>query len=385
MAGRARERRDRWTLWDRWLRVSGAMLAMLLFAVACDTQDAPLPVIRVGHAPHDHHSPLYIAASNPEYFREQGGVWLRQLEFRKHYELIASGKPLARLVIDSSTGGKKLIRKLSEDQFDLSFGGVPAMLMFIDRGSAIKILLPVNREGAGLVLRQDLPIYDWAGFEAYLREHEAPLRIGYKIAVSVQNLIFEAALDASGISYSRELGDDTADINLVNLHGPKNLIPALEKGLIDGFVINQPFLAKARHQGVGKLVAELGELPPEGRWWGYPCCAVAAQEALINTRPEIVEALLGLLRRANRLIGEHPERSAAQIARWLGTPVEVEAESLPSMTFSADMDADWERGINVWVETMIARGDLKDRVRDAHQQDGLGALLYPSRSEQAAE
>ena len=53
MAGRARERRDRWTLWDRWLRVSGAMLAMLLFAVACDTQDAPLPVIRVGHAsPH---------------------------------------------------------------------------------------------------------------------------------------------------------------------------------------------------------------------------------------------------------------------------------------------------------------------------------------------
>jgi NitT/TauT family transport system substrate-binding protein len=310
---------------------------------------------------------------------------LKPLEYRREYELIAAEKSLARVVIDSSTGGIELIRKLAEDQFDLSFGGVPAMLLLIDQGSPIKILSPANFEGAGLILREDLPIDDWDGFLAYLREHRKPLRIGYKIAMSVQNLIFEQALDASGIRYSETLADDSVDIILVNLYGPKNLIPALQNGLIDGFVVNQPFLAQARYQGVGKLVARLSELPPEGKWRNYPCCAVAARGLFIDSHPEIASALFELLQHANRFIGEHPEQSAAQIAEWLGTPLEVETDSLSSMSFSAEMDARWENGVNTWVETMIDRYFLKGRVRDAHDQGELSELLYPRSGEEALD
>ena len=358
------------------LRPRWWIVAFVLLTAACDLQKGPLPVIRVGHAPHDHHSPLYIAASNPDYFREHLGVWLKPLEYRREYELIALGKPLARLVIDSSTGGIELIRKLAEDQFDLSFGGVPAMLLLIDQGSPIKILSPANFEGAGLIVRRDLPIDDWNGLLTYLRDDRKPLRIGYKIAMSVQNLIFEQALHASGISYSQRLDDDTADIILVNLYGPKNLIPALENGLIDGFVVNQPFLAQARHKGAGKLVARLSELPPEGKWRSYPCCAVAAQQSFLDSQPEIASALLKLLQHANRFIGEHPEQSASQIAEWLGTSFEVETDSLSSMSFSTEMDGRWERGVNTWVETMIDSYILKGRVRDAHAQGALSELLY---------
>ena len=206
-----------------------------------------LPVMRIGHAPRDHHAPLYISAMNPDHFRANGAIYLKEVEFKKEYELFSHGKKMARVLIESSTGGKKLIRRLSEDLTDLSFGGVPAILSFIDNGTPIRILLPVNSEGAGLIMKKDLNIKNWDEFTAYVRKAKEPVKIGYKTAITVQNLVFESALDATGISYSLTESPSSLEkkdeIKLINLHGPKNLIPAMENGIIDGFVIMQPFLA----------------------------------------------------------------------------------------------------------------------------------------------
>jgi NitT/TauT family transport system substrate-binding protein len=355
----------------------GIVITVVVLIAACSRKaQYPLPILRVGHAPHDHHSALYVAAMNPEYFKEHGSVYLKMITFRKEYKLISGGRPIARVLIDSSTGGRRLIRKLAEQHLDISFGGFPAMLTFIDQGFPIRILAPAMEEGAGLMVHKDLPARNWAEFVAYVRQREHPLRIGYKIAVSVQNLIFEGALRESGINYSSELDDPSAKISLINLYGAKNLIPAMENCLIDGFVIMQPFLALAEERGTGKVVAFLNDLPPEGRWRGYPCCALAGNDAYVQSYPAVVESMVTLMLRANRFIVEHPKKSAAQIAQWLDLSPKVEELSIPTIKFTVEFDESWNRGVNFWIESMIEVGMLNKKVKDAYKTGNLRQIIY---------
>lgn len=357
-------------------------LAMLLAAViSCSSppaEEESVPLLRIGHAPHDHHAPLYIAAMNPDYFKKNGNIYLQEISFKKKYELVSRGRKLAVVVIDSSTGGNELVRRLTEDLADLSFGGVPAMLSFIDQGFPLRILLPVNSDGAGLVVAPEMAADNWAQFVALLRSSDKPVKIGYKSAVSVQNLIFETALKSESIAYDAydSAASNTARVQLVNLNGPKNLIPALQNGLIDGFVIMQPFVALAEQQKVGKVIAQLSELPPAGKWLGTPCCAVAGNEQYVRDNPEVVEAMLTLLLRASRRIGAEPETSARQVARWLGTSEEVEMLSLPTIAYTTEFDDNWQRGVSFWVESLLATGKLNKAVKEAHDHNRFVERVY---------
>ncbi len=353
------------------------IIVLSLFGIhACQKDNSPLPVLRIGHAPHDHHSALYIAALNPEYFKENGGIYLKEVQAFKAYLLASGQNDIARVVIDSSTGGKELIRKLSENYFDLSFGGVPAMLHFIDRDNAIRILTPIMSEGAALVVHKDSPIENWNQFKHHIHELQEPFKIGYKVEISVQNLIFERALDEVDISYSRDVNDPGAKVLLLNLYGAKNLIPALKNRLIDGFVVMQPYPAMAEHQKIGKVIASLSELPPTGRWEGHPCCALAANQEYTQKHPDITAAMLTLILRANRFINQYPERSAGQIAQWLQIPADVELKSIPSIKFVNNRTPQWRQGIDFWIESMIQQGVLKGEVKRAFESKSVNTLIY---------
>lgn len=354
----------------------GVLSEAMLLISACGQPQESLPVLRIGHAPHDHHSPLYIAAMNPVYFQAQGSIYLKEVSFRKEYELVTANHRIAQVLIESNTGGKELIRRLSEEQFDISFGGFPAMLSFIDKENPIHILAPVMTEGTGLIVSNDLPVNSWSEFLDYVHRREKNLRIGYKIAVSVQNLIFEQALKMSNISFSSTLDDPTAMISLVNLHGAKNLIPALENGIIDGFVINQPYLAIAESRKAGKLIALLRDMPPNDQWHDHPCCALAGNDAFVQKHPAVAEAFTTLILRANQFIVEHPEKSAEQIARWLELSPIIEELSLPTIKFTAEFDETWHTGVRFWVDSMVENGKLTGKVKDAHNSGNLQELIY---------
>lgn len=349
-------------------------LLIILATAACERAPEPLPLLRIGHAPHDHHSALYVAAMNPDYFKEHGNIYLKETVFQKDYILMSGDRPLARVLIDSSTGGSELIRKLSEEYFDISFGGFPAMLASIDQGSPMKILAPMMRGGAGLVVRKDLPVSSWPEFIDYIRAREQPMKIGYKISVSVQNLLFEEALQKEGIPYSSELYNTQAKITVLNLHGAKNLIPALKNGLLDGFVVNQPYLALAEEQGTGKVIAMMDDMLAQGK--GLPCCALAGNIAYLQNHPEPSEALLVLLMRATLFLNEQPMESTGQISRWLGMPPSVEEKSLPTIEFSADFSDSWAKGVDLWVESMVKSGRLNKGIKEAHQQGRLEEFIY---------
>lgn len=354
------------------------MLSLLtsLLLPGCNSEPEVLPLIRLGHAPHDHHAALYIITQLPEYFRQQGGLHLEEIEFKQRYRLIAQGRAIAEIDVQPSTGGGQLIRKLHEKQLDVVLGGVPAMIKQIDAGSDLKMVAPLMSEGAALVMGKDCSATDWSSFVAMAKSSEQPLRIGYKIETSVQNLIFEQALRAEQIPFSREeiIGD--AKVIVVNLHGAQNLIPALENDLIDGFVIMQPFAALAEYQQVGKMVAKLCDLPPEQQWAGHPCCAVAANGVVLKRQRELLTKLVTLLLRGNRYLQQHPEDSAVLVARWLEKPVEVERLSLPTIKYLVDFPGTWHRGVDSWVLTMGKQGRLQGTLRSAVQDGTAKELLY---------
>jgi NitT/TauT family transport system substrate-binding protein len=228
-----------------------------------------------------------------------------------------------------------------------------------------------------MVVRPDLPAQNWQEFVALARTSPEPLKIGFKSALSVQVLILEAALRAEQIAYSENVtAKDGARVILVDLTEEKNLLPALENGIVDGFVINQPFAAMAENKGIGRTLAQLSELPPAGNWRQTPCCALAGNNRYVAEHPREVEALLTLLLRANQYIAGHPEESARQVAEWLGVAPEVERLSLPTISFTTEYSADWNRGVDFWIDSMVSAGKLKSKVKKARETGTLPATVY---------
>lgn len=357
--------------WALWLALGWAL-------TACQASPPPLPILRVGHAPHDHHTPLYVAASRPEYFRAHGGVYLEEVEPKVEYLLIQGDTRLARVVIDASTGGDELIRRLAEDQLDLALGGFPALLTQIDRGSPLRIIAPLMTGGNGLVLHRDLPATDWPGFVNLVRQSTTPVKIGYKTAGSVQDLLFEEILTRTGITHTRDLGDTRSQVLMVNLHGAANLIPALEAGLIDGFVVMQPFLAKAEAAGVGRLVGlleDLAQVPGEAPLT-YPCCALGAREDGLRRHATAIDGFVHLLRDATRYAAAQPDDTARLVAQWLGGTAAEEASSLATIHFLAEFDAAWQRGAAAWVERLGREGLLSPQSLAAARDDTLWNRVY---------
>ena len=315
-------------------------IALYLLISCCSKEEAPLPVINIGHAPHDHHSPLYIAAMNPDHFRKNGGLYLKEITSREKYQLISNGKPQAEIMLHSSTGGKELIRKLNEDQLDLTFGGIAANLYFIDKGSPIKILAPIMAEGAGLVVNNNLPANNWQEFVNYVKQQKTPVRIGYKIAFS------------------------------------QNLIPALKNGLIDGFVVNQPFPSLAKYKQVGRTIVDLNEMPPENFWQNYPCCVLSSKNRFYQEQPELALQLTTLFLRANQFIIDNPDQAIAQIAEWLQLPIEVEQMSVPTIKFVTDYEEGWVRGTNFLIKSLVEGEKLPERVKTAYEDKKTMELIY---------
>lgn len=352
-------------------------VSLLIFAGCENKKD--IPTVRIGYAPHDHHAPLYIAASKGEYFGENGSPYLKTVTEKSAYILMKNNKPMANIQLDSGTGGIHLIRKLDEKIIDMSFGGVPAIISMIDKGSNIKIVSPVMSEGAALAVDKDMPVSDWDEFVSYVKSSKAPVKIGYKVDISVQNLIFETALKYENLTYSNNIADEDVDIVVINLHGPKNLTPSLKAGVIDGFVVMQPYPAIAEEKGVAKSIVQLKDLPPLKKWKGHPCCALAASGEIITDHIDIVEALVDLFKRSGQYIVSNPEESAVITSDWLLTPVRVEEISLPTITFLSDYNDEWNNGVNFWVESLIQLQGLNGKVKEGYEKGSVGDVIYDNR------
>lgn len=313
---------------------------------------AEVPVLRIAHVGHDHHLALFVAADRGEALRDAAaGAWLQTLKDRDMYMLMSGQTPVAQMRFLQVGGGSIMPAALARGEVDYGLGGIPAIVFAIDQGVPIRLIAPLNTDGDMLVVRPDFPATSWAEFVERARGQEAPIRIGYKAPRAVAYLLFREALRVEGLRAGQTLrtqGGEPVDVLLVNLQHDANVFPTLAAGAVDGIVMNQPDPARAEILGMGRILTEIRDLPPAGRWTNHPCCGLAASEAVLAAHPEVTQHLLQTLVAAERWMQAHTEESAVIASRWTGAPLEVERRSIPTVVYGSEPTPTWNRGMETW-------------------------------------
>jgi NitT/TauT family transport system substrate-binding protein len=321
-----------------------------------------VPQIKLGHVGQDHHAALYFMAENPEMFKKDIGIYLKEMKFRVMYELIENGRTLARIETIKVKGGSGMPAAMERGEIQIGFGGVAAEAFQIDRGAEARIIAPLQTEGDMLVMKPDCSATDWNSWVEWVKKRERPVLIGYKAPVAVAKLIFERALKAEGIKYGKKIGEGVK-IVLVHTQGEKQTIPSLARGAVDGFVMNQPVPAVAVHKKLGKIICHLADLPPKGMWKEHPCCALYARKDLLKKHPEAIKAFLKLLLYATWKMGQVPELAVKSTSAWTKYSVEIESTSVPSITYLAVPTKEWLNGVKTWAKVMNEIGKFSKSLR----------------------
>ncbi len=306
---------------------------------------AEAPLLKVGFVAQDHHAAAFVAALRGDAMKEQYGIYLAPLREHELYALVENNVKVAEVeLIQASGGGSVVPTSMAAGEFEVGFGGITAFISSADAGSGIAIISPLHAGGDMLVVQPDNEaVTDWASFVQWVRTSETPVRVGFKNPQAVAKLIFEGALTAEGIAFSQGTASEGALVVMINMQGEQNLNPGLQSGAIDAYVSNNPACAAAEHQGIGRCVAVLAELPPGG-WHDHPCCVLAATQAARTEKAEQVAAVLRLFAAATDYINNNPEDAAAAVSEWLGNPLEVELASMPTSVYSMEINDEWMAG-----------------------------------------
>lgn len=368
------------------------VLPLALALLGCGRSESPAPVptvgeapaakdlprITIGHVGHDHQIALYVAALDPQAVEQACGVSLAVKKEGEVYDLVEKGEPLAELHLVKVGGGSMMPAAMERGEIDVGLGGIPAVMSFVDQGQSFKVLCPLNLDGDMLLMRPELGVEDWAGFVAFVKASAKPVKIGYKAPVAVAQLVLQGALDAEGIPWG-EAGV-AGGVELVNCRGGGKIVPSLEKGMIDGAVINEPFGSIAEEKGVGKVVCLLSDLPPEGRWKNHPCCCVCATESAIAEHRRALVSFLRLVHGTTELIHRDPTRAAELAAAWTKNELEVEQRSVPRIVYTTDPGDDYRTGLRTWLGIMNEldqfEGSLKGVDFDTAFELGHDLSLY---------
>ncbi len=341
------------------------------------------PLVRVGYVGHDHHSAVYVAALRSEEMREQYGIYLAPLREGELYALIENGAKVAEVELFRATGGGSVVpTSMAAGEFDLGFGGVVSFISSADAGTGIAIVSPLHTGGDMLVVSPDNETaVDWASFVEYIRGSTEPVMVGFKNPQAVAKTIFEAALNAEGISFSQGVPEQGAAIVMVNMQGEENLIPGLTNGTIDAYVSNNPWCALAEADGSGRCIAELGDLPP-GTFVDHPCCCIAATADARTEKAAEVAACLRLFGAATDYINANPEDAAAAAAEWLGTPVEVEIASMATSGYDMHATDQWRQSVIAMIDEMVSTDQLSGTLDSVSAEDAYALLTDFSLLEQ---
>jgi len=321
-------------------------------AISQDASPGGPPLLKIGHVGHDHHLALYVAALEGARFERSYGIHLKEISAREIYDLTVSNRSVARLRLIKVEGGALMPAALGRGEIDIGLGGLTPTAKLADSGQPLKVIAPLQTGGDMLVMRKGSSLTNWAGFVAAAKGPGKPIQIGYKAALAVAKVVFEGALKAEGISYGYDATKGEVRVILVNFASEASPVPLLESGALDGFVMNQPAAAWAAHEGAGRVVADLSELPPEGQWRSQPCCGVVARENMVAARPQAIEAFLQVLLLSAQLIRDDPALAIGCASRWTKNELAVEQASVPTVQYVAEPTAEWLAGFGRWAQMM---------------------------------
>lgn len=341
------------------------LVVVCLLAAGCGQPAATtnqVPTIKVGYTFVDHHASLMVAAKKGEAF-QSSGTYLKPVVDKEKYELYDGGKKIANIELVVTKSGAESASLFAQKHIDLSLLSVTAGMTAIDSGTPIKILSPLQTEGLALVFPKDSEVSGWEGFIKYLDTKKEPVKIGYHSPTSAPLMVFEGALKQNKVPYTRNPNDTNAKILLVDLKDTPNLIPALTSKQVDGWVGPSPHPQVAEKTGVGKIVLDLRDLPPQGAWHDAPCCAIAGRTEFIAANQDAVVKFLKLIAYAGDYANKNHDEYADIVAQWIGIP--ADAAKASTIVFLTQPSDTWIKNLGVYQELMNSmnkyKGSLKDK------------------------
>ncbi len=300
-----------------------------------NNNNVELPTLKVGYLPTDHHASLFVAATYPDLFKNDG-VYLKEIEPKKKYELYENNKKVANVeLVRVNEGGAKIMAFMAQGQVDVGLNGVPPAVFAIDKGTKAKIISAINSEGSAVVVRKDIPVNNWNEFVNYIKEQHAKgnqVKIGHPLPVSIQYVMIKDALTAENITYTE--GDDkNAMVKLINCKGQAQMPQLLSSKELDGVIAWEPTPEVIVTKGIGKVIVYSQDLPPKGQWENHPCCVLVASDNAIENKNNAVQAFLKLITISTNKIDNNKSLAIDSSSSWLGVDKEVEERSVPNIKY----------------------------------------------------
>ncbi len=347
----------------RFKRMFGLFMVMAaVLSTGPSMAEEKIPVLNVGYIFTTHHTPFIAAMAKNEEFKEFG-VYLRPVVDKLKYELMDGDKPLALFNIIVNKSGSETTTMFAQGNMDMALASGTAIMAGIDQGTPMKMLCPTHVDGMGLVFPPKSTLKGWDQVAEFIKASEQPVKIGYHSPTSAPRIIIEGALMQAGLTVTQDANQQDADVLLVDLKETSNFIPALTSGQIDAWVGPAPHPEVSELKNVGHIALDLRDLPPSGAWHNFPCCVMAARDAIIAEHPEVVGKTVELLARSGQWCNEHKAEEGKIINAWTGAPAEAVEKS--TIIYTTAATENWMRGQGTYLDILNGmskfRGDLKGK------------------------
>jgi NitT/TauT family transport system substrate-binding protein len=177
-------------------------------------------------------------------------------------------------------------------------GGVfilaPLAMQLVADGVPIKVVYLGHRDGTAIVVGKDSNIHDFGDLRG--KTVAIPSRFAN------QNVLMHRMM--------REWNMDPDAIDLRELPPPEHPV-ALQSNSIDGYIVGEPFAAKAELDGFGRVLYHTKDI-----WPDFISCVLVVRNDLIEESPELVQELVDGIARSGKWLDDDVEHrmDAAEMA-----------------------------------------------------------------------
>lgn len=344
--------------------VAGVFLLMATMAGA----GTKAPIYNLGYIFTTHHTPVIVAMAKGAAF-QGGGAYLKPVVDKMKYDLMDGDKKLATFNIIVSKSGSETATLFAMNRMDMGLASGTAIMSGIDKGTKMKMVCPLHVDGLGLVFPKDSTLSGWKAVLDHIKSADQPVRIGYHSPTSAPRIVLEGALKEAGLKVTQKATVADADVLLVDLKSTANFIPALMSGQVDAWVGPAPHPEVSEVKEVGHIALDLRNLPPEGKWHNFPCCVMAAQDALIAENPVVVEKMVDLMTRTAAWSNTHKAEAGKIMAGWIGVPEQAVTKS--AIIYTTVPSENWMAGEGIYLGMLNSmhkfNGQLKGKTLDEVQ------------------
>lgn len=324
---------------------------------------AGVPDVNFAYILSDHHAPLMVLSKEWELFQERYKIYLKPVTEYKLYDFFYDGSKIARVKLIPAKTGPDLEKLVAQGSVDMGISGTQAVMMSIDRGIKTKIISPLQTAGSVFVLKKELPMDYWDDFVKGIRGSERRFKIGMPGPETIATIIFRSALDHEGISYTEDITDKNADILFINMKGHGGLVSALENRITEGIIGAQPFPSVTINRGLGKLILNLQDVPPNRRWYGHACCSLFATEEFAKRDRDLLIKMMELIMLGVNAANQDKEMTARACSSWLGVEEAVEKIAMQTLTYTTTPTSQWRESAYTFMEIMDKMNMVSEKLR----------------------